>query len=276
MTRMTGGGRFTDRDLPVAIASGVLMAGLFLATIRYPLAFSIFVGVLVLTGLVEAGRALNSHGVALAVPVVFVAAVVTLVGVYLAGAAGQVAGMTTLFVGAVVWELAHPDRGRAFVRVSHTVLLGLWLPFLGSYALLLVLRPDDGTLAILATAGAAIFSDIGGYAVGSAFGRHKLAPSVSPGKTWEGVVGGLAIAAVLAALVLPRIGDVFSWWFAVVFALLVGTSGVIGDLVESMLKRDLHVKDFGAIIPGHGGILDRVDGILIALPVGYYLLRLAT
>lgn len=272
-----GGRRSSGRNLPVAIGSGVLLAVVFVGTVLWhPLAFGAVVAVLVAIGIVETGRVLRETGVPVAVPVVLVAGAVMLVGAYLRGATGQIAGAAVLFVGAVLWELVDPRRKGAFERLGHTLLLGMWVPFLATYAVLLAVRPDHGWLAVIATAGAAIVSDIGAYAVGTAFGRHKLAPTVSPGKTWEGVLGGLGVVSVVATVVLPLLGDLFSWWSALVFGFVVGAAGVVGDLVESMLKRDLGVKDFGGVIPGHGGVLDRVDGVLIALPVGYYLLALTS
>ncbi|MBW3658287.1 MAG: phosphatidate cytidylyltransferase, partial [Actinobacteria bacterium] len=179
----------------------------------------------------------------------------------------------TLFFGAVAWELADGGRRDVVRSLSTTLLFGLWLPFLASYAVLLISRPVDGAVATLAVVGGAIFTDIGGYFVGTRFGRHKIAPSVSPAKSWEGLLGGLVLSALIGALVLPNIGDLFDVPTAIVLPVLAGLAGFIGDLTESMVKRDLGVKDLGTIIPGHGGVLDRVDGIVFALPVGYYVLE---
>lgn len=270
-------GRFTDRDLPVAVAAGVLLVSLFLLTLLlHPAAFTALVVVLVVLGVVETARVCRERDVRIATPVVAVAGLVLLVGAYRVGHGGQAVGLVTLFIGAVVWELADPQRHDVFRTVAATVMLGLWVPFLASYAVLLVTWPADAWVAVLATVGVTVVADIGAYVVGTRFGSHQLAPSVSPGKTWEGVGGGVAVATVLAAATLPLLGsaDLFDVWRAVVFALVVTVAGVVGDLTESLLKRDLGVKDFGGIIPGHGGVLDRVDAILFALPTGYYTLSL--
>lgn len=267
--------RFTDRDLPVAIASGVILAGAFIGSVLWhPAAFTVVVAALVFIGLVETARSLEDHGWPVALPVLLVAGAVTLVGAYVAGTQGVVLGVVTLFAGAVVWDLADAERARVVQRIAGTLLLGLWLPFLAAFAVLLVTRPGEAWIAVFATAGTAIIADIGAYVVGTRFGRTKLAPSVSPGKTWEGVLGGLGITAVIGAFVLPALGDLFSWSVAVVFVLIVGVASAIGDLVESMVKRDLGIKDIGGVIPGHGGILDRVDAILFSLPTGYFALEL--
>lgn len=272
-----GGGedrrRFVDRDLPVAIASGVLLGALFIGSILWhPAAFAVLVGAVVLLGAVEASRAFRTHGQPVAMPVLVVAGVVTLVGAYRAGTDGQALGLVTLFVGAIVWELADGERRQVTRRLTATALLGIWLPFLGSFAI--IVQNRWGWVATLATIGSAVFADIGAYVVGTRFGRHRLAPSVSPGKTWEGVLGGLLVAGVLAAAVLPLFGDLFSWPVAFAFAVAVGAVSVVGDLGESMVKRDLGTKDLGGIIPGHGGVLDRVDAIVLALPAGYFALEL--
>jgi phosphatidate cytidylyltransferase len=178
-----------------------------------------------------------------------------------------------LFGGAVVWQLA--DRGRRDVvgTSATTVLFGLWIGFLASYGILLI-TGDSGPIAVLGVVGAAIFSDIGGYAFGVTLGRHPIAPSLSPNKTWEGFLGGLAVATALAVAVLPVVSDRFGMLDAAVLAVACGSAAFLGDLVESMVKRDLGVKDLGDLLPGHGGVLDRVDGILFAMPVGYYALDL--
>lgn len=264
----------TGRDLPVAVASGVLLAILMLGSIFWhPLAFTVLVAALVLVAVVESGQVLRTCGVPVAVPVLLVSSVVMLFGAYRGGANGQVIGVLALFLGAVVWELADAQRRHVVRSLAATLLLGLWVPFLATYAVLLISRPADGVVATLAVLGGAIFTDIGGYFVGTRFGRHKVAPSVSPGKSWEGLAGGLVLSGVLGALVLPAIGDVFDLTGAIAVPVLAGLAGFVGDLTESMVKRDLGVKDLGAILPGHGGILDRVDGILLAMPVGYYVLE---
>ncbi len=268
--------RFGGRNMPVAIASGLLLAVLLIGTVLWhPAAFTTLVLVIVLVGVAETGRVLREHGEAVAVPVVLVATLVTVVGTYQAAGAGQVVGVAVLLVGAIVWELVDTDREDVLRRIAGTTMLGLWIPFLASYAVLLVVL-GEGWVAVIAVAGVAVISDIGAFVVGIRFGRRKLAPTISPAKTVEGVVGGLVIAMVVAAIILPFLGtgEMFSPASAMIFAVSVGIAGAVGDLAESMLKRDVGVKDFGGILPGHGGIFDRMDSVLFALPTGYYVLAL--
>jgi phosphatidate cytidylyltransferase len=267
-------GMVGGRDLPLAIAVGLVLAGLFLGSLFWrPEAFVAVVVALVVLAVVEANRVLASVGQRLFVVPALLGSTATVVGAAAYGPSGQAAGVAVLFGTSVLWSLASRDRREMVRTLSLTVFFGLWLGLLASYASLLVIR-DDGPLVVLAVIGAAIFTDIGGYAFGVTMGRHKIAPSISPNKSWEGLIGGLVLAAVLAAGVLPLLGDTFTPLGAAGLAVACGLATFVGDLLESMVKRDLGVKDLGDLLPGHGGILDRVDGILGALPVGAALVLL--
>jgi phosphatidate cytidylyltransferase len=267
-------GMVGGRNLPLAIAVGVLLAGLFLGSLFWhPGAFTAVVAVLSVIAYVETSRVLRGVGLQLETPVLIVSTLLMLLGAYQAGHAGQAVGTVVLVLGGMLWMLGDPARQDVVRNLSFTVLFGLWVGFLASYAVLLVNLPA-GVVAVLAVVGAAILTDVGGYAFGVAFGRHKVAPSVSPNKTWEGLIGGLLVAVVGVMIVLPLVDDTFGMLAAAVIALTCGLAGFVGDLIESMFKRDLGVKDLGQVLPGHGGVLDRVDGILLALPVGYYMVVL--
>jgi phosphatidate cytidylyltransferase len=268
-------GMVGGRNLPVAIAVGLVLAGVFLGSLFWhPAAFTVVVAALTVVAYIESDRVLREVDVRLEVPVLVVATMVMLFGAYQARHAGQAVGVIVLLFGGIAWLLTDAARRTVVRTLGTTLLFGLWVGFLASYAVLLVNRPAGGPIAVLAVVGAAVFTDIGGYAFGVALGRHKVAPSISPNKTWEGLIGGLLTATVVAAIVLPLIGDTFTPVTAAVVALCCGIASFIGDLTESMLKRDLGVKDLGAVLPGHGGVLDRVDGILLALPVGFYAIEL--
>ncbi len=117
-----------------------------------------------------------------------------------------------------------------------------------------------------------VLSDTGGYAAGVFFGRHPMAPTVSPKKSWEGFGGSVVAAAVGSALSCYFLLDVDFWWGAL-FGVAISVAAVLGDLGESMLKRDLGVKDMSHLLPGHGGLMDRLDSILFAVPTAYLLCR---
>lgn len=169
---------------------------------------------------------------------------------------------------AVLWVQSYPSSailwGRRWVclLMGVFVLLPMWLAFAGLMSL------AEGPRLVLAVVALVALADIGGYFVGRAIGRTKLAPKVSPGKTWEGLLGGqLAIAIVVVAS--GWFHDVeasrISLWLGL--AMVTGLASVLGDLLESMVKRHRGVKDSGTILPGHGGVLDRIDGLTAALPV---------
>jgi phosphatidate cytidylyltransferase len=261
------------RDLVAATVVGVaLLALLALALLLPPVALTALVGVLLVAAHVELGRVLGDLGRPVHVDVLVGATLVLLALTQLLGARGQAIGLTVLVVAALLRSLADRSRSDVVGTVSRTVLIGAWLGGLASYALLL--RGLEEPIVLLATVlGAAAAGDTGAYLVGSRIGRRAIAPSVSPNKTWEGFLGGVLASGALAAAVLPLDGT-SSVGRGAVIGVAVGVAGFLGDLVASMVKRDLGLKDLGRLLPGHGGVLDRVDGLLLALPVGYALLVL--
>jgi phosphatidate cytidylyltransferase len=177
----------------------------------------------------------------------------------------------------VLWFMAAPApfRRSTTVNVGATILGTVYVPFLASFALLLLALPGDiGRNAFLVVVGLTVLYDVSAYAVGTLWGNRPLAPTVSPNKSWEGAIGGTLVTLIVGLAIVPAI-DPFNSSRAVGLALVIALVAPIGDLVESALKRDLGVKDMGTILPGHGGILDRIDAILFAAPAAYYFLLLA-
>src|SRR6185312_9274178 len=156
-------------------------------------------------------------------------------------------------------------------NVALTVMAFVWVGVFGSYASLL-LRVHHGKGLLMLPVLVTVVADIVAYFAGSAFGSRPLAAAVSPGKTWEGVVAG-AGAAIIASLLISKIFLSNTWTLkhALLVGIIVAIFAPIGDLCESMVKRDLHLKDSGTILPGHGGLLDRFDALLFVLPATYYL-----
>lgn len=262
------------RDLPMAIGVGVLLAGSFLGSLFVGvLPYTLVISTLVVLAMWDATDVLGGVGLRLDRAALIGSSLATIWLTYHLGHDGQVAGVALTFLVAVLGHLFGEDRTDLFRRISVTVFMGLWVGFLASYAVLLRQLPD-GVVATLGVIGAVIFGDIGGFAFGVRFGRTKISPRVSPNKSLEGLLGGLLLSVGLAVLVLPRVGETITVTEAIGLAVLGVLGGFLGDLVESMVKRDLGVKDFGRLLPGHGGALDRVDGILLALPLGWYALLL--
>ncbi len=273
----TSNGRSSGRHLPVAIAVGTGLAAVFVGALFYhPVAFVAVIGLMTTIAYAESGRVLVRAGHRIDVPVLIVATFVMLFGAYHAGHAGQVIGALVLIGGTFVWHMADPVRIDVVRSSASTVLFGLWVGFLSSFAVLLVNRPIGGVVAVLAVIGAAVLGDIGAFAVGVSFGRHRIAPTLSPNKSWEGLAGGVVLATVGGAVGLPMLVGPFDALSGGIVAFACALAAFGGDLVESMVKRDLGLKDLGEVLPGHGGILDRVDGILLALPVGFYMVELLT
>lgn len=153
--------------------------------------------------------------------------------------------------------------------VAKQVLGIIYIPLFLSYLVLIRGGIDDGITWIFFLLCIVFAGDIGAYYVGSYFGRHKLCPAVSPGKTIEGSVGGLAANLVAGALFKSFFLPLFPWGLSILFFLLIGVAGQVGDLFESELKRAANIKDSGVILPGHGGVLDRIDALLFAAPVAF-------
>lgn len=272
----------SGRNVPVAVVSGVALAIVFLGTLLVsPYAFTTFVAVVLVIGVLELDTAFRAKGLSPATPVSLLAVPLFCYGAYAGGATAQSAGLGLVALGVAVWWLfqrrPRPARDGAEGQqpapagesLGASVLVCVWVPFLASFIGLLLAR-DAGIWFVMATVALTVTADIGAFAWGYQFGRHKIA-SVSPGKTWEGVAGGLATTLVLAAAVTAWLPG-FDLPTALVLAVGVTAAATAGDLTESLVKRDLEVKDLGRIIPGHGGIMDRIDGLLFAMPTAHLLL----
>jgi phosphatidate cytidylyltransferase len=184
-----------------------------------------------------------------------------------------------LWLGAVFWllaaivVLAYPSSGRV---VSHPLVIvpaGLLVAWTAWLALVVIRAQPGGATWVLWLLLLVWGADIGAYFAGRRFGRVKLAPNVSPGKTWEGVVGGVAASLVIALLMLAAMGMLTYRWVPAV--LLLAAVSVFGDLFESVLKRQRGVKDSGSLLPGHGGVLDRIDSLVAVLPIFALMLSVA-
>ncbi|NNN13352.1 MAG: phosphatidate cytidylyltransferase [Acidimicrobiaceae bacterium] len=209
--------------------------------------------------------------------VAIVGALTALFGSYARGYEGIALASVLVVVFAMMWFLSGLGKGSPSAGISSTFMGFLWIGGLGSFAGL-ILEPKgpfgaQGPGLMLAALICTSASDVFAYAGGSLFGKHRLAPSLSPSKTQEGLAIG-AVATILAGTLIVGQIHPFTMSKGFVLGLVVAIVAPIGDLAESMVKRDLGVKDSGSLLPGHGGILDRIDGVLFALPFVYYLLRL--
>jgi phosphatidate cytidylyltransferase len=267
-----GRGRRAGRNLPLAIATGLLLAGLLIATLLLSRpAFVLFLVGIVTLALLELLTVLRARATRPARPVVLAMGVLLVAGAYLEGPAALSFGLLVTILAAFGWYLV--DRGRTEVtrNVAATVFATVYVPFMAAHLALVVGRADNYVGALLGYAALVVIYDTAAYGTGATLGRRPIAPQISPNKTWEGAIGGTVTCLLAGAFLLPLWKP---WTLASGLVLAAATCVVapLGDLSESMLKRDLAVKDMGWILPGHGGILDRVDALLFMAPVLYYVL----
>jgi phosphatidate cytidylyltransferase len=267
------------RNLVAAFVTGVALAVaviVLLAIGEGP--FAVFVGIVVLLGQGEFYAVLHARGYQPATLLGLVAGALILAGAYLNGEVAVPFGLFLAAALTVLWYMAaQPKARKGTVMNAGVTMLGVvYVPFLASFALLMLNLGEDGIgrNVFLTVVGLTILYDICAYAIGSLWGNRPLAPTVSPQKSWEGAIGATLVLLLVALAIVPTI-DPFDPPKAIGLALVISIAAPLGDLVESAIKRDLGVKDMSTLLPGHGGILDRVDAILFAAPAAYYFLRLA-
>lgn len=237
---------------------------------------AVFVGVIavaVVVGLWELTTRLDERkGIkAPLVPLALGGAAMVVAG-YARGAEGAWIAMALTTLAVLVWRMAAPPEGY-LKDVTAGVFAAFYVPFLATFVAML-LKADDGPWRVLTFLLLTVVSDTGAYAVGWRFGKHKLAPRISPGKTREGLLGAVAFSMAAGALCMQFLIDDGQWWQGLLLGLAVAASATLGDLGESMIKRDLGIKDMGTLLPGHGGIMDRLDSLLPTAPVVWLLLAI--
>jgi phosphatidate cytidylyltransferase len=271
MPRRERGAR-AGRNLPLAIVTALALAGVLIGSLLVSRpAFVAFLLGIVTLALLELLTVLRARATRPARPVVLAVGAVLVVGAYLEGPAALSFGLLLAILGAFAWYLV--DRGRTEVtrNVAATIFAVVYVPFMAAHLSLVVGRADHYVGALIGYAALVVIYDTAAYATGATLGRRPIAPQVSPNKSWEGAIGASIACLAAGALLLP----LWEPWTLASGLVLAGATCVVaplGDLSESMLKRDLAVKDMGSILPGHGGMLDRVDALLFMAPVLYYVL----
>lgn len=270
------------RDLPAAIAVGLAISGVLVATLVFaPRFWVLIVAIAILVASHEVVRRLREAGYVIAVIPLLVGGQVTVWLTWPFHAAGALAGFGGTVVICNVWRLFMQDPSRSdaagsssnYLRdASATVFLAAWVPLFASFGVLLV-YPHDGAGRVFCLMITVVASDTGGYAIGALFGKHPMVPAISPKKSWEGFCGSLVFGISAAILTATLLAGKPAWIGALLGLILVLTC-TLGDLVESQVKRDLGIKDMGRLLPGHGGLMDRLDGVLPSAVAAWTVLTL--
>jgi phosphatidate cytidylyltransferase len=248
------------RNLPAAVASGLVLAILVivsLVTIKW--LFGVLAVAALLVAVHEFVSVLRSKGIHVARTPVYIATAAIPGAAYLWGLEAQLAATGIAILAVMMWRLRRGAQG--FVAdISVSVMLVAYLPFMAAF-LMLTLSADNGPWRVFVFILLTVSNDIGGYAVGVLFGKHPIAPQISPKKSWEGLFGSVVLQSVVGIVAFIYIFDA-PWWQGLIAGVVLTVSATGGDFIESAVKRDLGVKDMGTVVPGHGGIMDRLDSLV--------------
>ncbi len=269
------------RNLPAAIGVGVgLGAYLAVTLIWFKPGFVALLAVALALGANEMFQALKRQGMTAARVPIMIGTVAIATGSYLAGVQQPVVFSTTsvllaslalTVLAAMIWRM--PRGGPGYVKdTAASLMIIAYVPFLGSFAALM-LAGENGSVRLVTFIVIVVAGDVGGYVAGVLFGRHPMAPAISPKKSWEGLVGSVVLGTG-AGLALTVFGLGAPWWIGLILGVVLVAVGVCGDLIESLIKRDLGIKDMSSFLPGHGGVMDRLDSLLVAAPVAWLIMYL--
>ncbi len=257
------------RNLPAAIGVGAgLLIPVLAGLLFFPVAFVAIVALFGVVGVWEIARALAIRHIRVPLFPTVAAALVLPFAAYFGGTEGLAAATAFSMLALFLWRSLDPapDAARSLMGGAFAI---LWVPFMLSFAMLLM-RADGGYLVIVTLLLLVVANDTFGYLVGALFGKHAMAPKISPKKSWEGFGGSIGGAFVVGGLSAVFLLDQ-PVWLGLALAVTIVAAATAGDLAESMIKRELGVKDMGTILPGHGGVMDRLDSIVFASPVAYLL-----
>jgi phosphatidate cytidylyltransferase len=264
------------RNLPAAILTAVVLAAVALLALAWkPAAFAVVAGGVVLYGQAELYATMHRRGYQPAPALGLVMGGLVLAGAYLKGEQAMAYLIALSLAMTFLWYMVAAPKARegALANIGATLLGIVYMPMLAGYLLIVLTQPNSGRSLMLAILGLTFLYDVAAFAVGYFWGSRPLAPTISPKKSWEGLFGATVITFIVAFAFFPSIHpltplkSVGLWVVVAIFAPL-------GDLAESLIKRDLGVKDMGSILPGHGGVLDRIDSVLFVAPAAFYFLRL--
>ena len=262
------------RDLKAAIGIGLLLAAVALGSLLFVKElFLVLVLLVMAVGVWELARALQSVHVRVPIVPVLIGGAAMIVVAYYRGAEAQLIALGLTVVGVLLWRVADGVTG-ALRDVSAGAFAALYPCFLGAFVALLLAAPD-GHLRVIFFILVTVFSDIGGYAVGVLVGRHPMAPSISPKKSWEGFAGSVLTCALIGSVAMWQFWPDATWWHGTVIGAAAAAVATVGDFIESSVKRDLGIKDMSSLLPGHGGVMDRFDSLVMTAPLLWLTLAFA-
>ncbi len=257
--------------LPSIAVSLSLIALIWFALAYQRGIFAVVVAVAVLLGIREIVRAFNVRGIYLSINALIVASIALAYATWNGGVAG-LAVATAIAIPVLLIQLLTRGPEGFVTSATATTFSLLYLPFLGGFLILLA-RTSNGFERVMTFVILVSCNDTFGYIVGVLFGKHPMAPKISPKKSWEGFTGSLIFTVLGGTLAFYYIMDM-KWWIGAVVGLMIVFTATCGDLIESAMKRDLELKDMGTLLPGHGGMLDRLDSVLISAPALWLALEL--
>lgn len=267
-----------ERNLMAAFVTGVVLAAAALALLAMGKGpFAILAGAVILLGQGELYAVMRMRGFQPATALGLVVGGITIAGAYFVGERGALFGVALAMFTAVLWYMAAPAQARrgTVTNAAATVMGVVYVPFLASYAMIILRTAGTtGRNQMLAVVGMTILYDICAYGIGSWWGNRPLAPTISPAKSWEGAIGATLVLLLVAISIVPMVDPFFDPGRAVGLALVVAVFAPLGDLIESAIKRDMRVKDMSSVLPGHGGVLDRIDAILFTAPAAWYFFQI--
>jgi len=265
------------RDLPAAFLTGSVLAAVAIGAIAIGAGpFAIVATAIVLWAQGEFYLAMQKRHLQPATALGLVSGALVLGGAYYRGEAAMLAVFALSVFATFLWYMAQPaaHRKSTLVNVGATVLGVAYVPLLAGYALAMLKAMPDGRGVVLSVLGLAVVYDTAAFIVGYFWGSRPLSPSISPKKSWEGAIGAtLVVIAVAVGVVAPYVDVLDTVGKSVGLAVVVALFAPFGDLAESLIKRDLGVKDMGSILPGHGGVMDRIDSLLFVAPAAYMFMR---
>ncbi len=252
------------RKLLPSIAVGLsLIALIWFALAYHRGVFALLVGIAVILGIREIVRAFSPHTIYLSFPALSVATLGLVFATWIGGVAG-LAVATAIAVPILLISLLTRGPSGFIASATATMFTLVYLPFLAGFLILLA-RPQDGLSRVMTFVILVSCNDTFGYLVGVLIGKHPMAPKISPKKSWEGLIGSVVFTTIGGSLAFHYILNE-KWWIGGLVALMIVFTATCGDLIESAMKRDLSLKDMGTMLPGHGGVLDRLDSVLLSAP----------